>query len=463
MRRPAPLLLLALALGAGCTRPGASSPPGTAGHAAHVIVVSVDGLMPEVYLRPDELGFAVPTLRALKAAGAHSPGMRGVFPTVTYPTHTTIVTGVDPGVHGIVANAPLDPLQANADGWYWYAQDIRTPTLWDVAEAAGRPTAAVFWPVSVGARVSWLVPEYWRSRTVDDDKLIAALSTPGLLPAVRARFAGFTSEFTPQRRSDAGLTDIAVHLIERERPALLLLHIFDVDGRQHGFGPRSPEARAAIEAADTQLARVIAAAKQAGTWERTTLVVVSDHGFLPISQRVKPGVLLHGLGLVELSAGESGVGERPRAWRVAMSLSGGQAYLYLNDPKDDAARRAITEAFTAQVGQPGSCVLRVDGHDEIVARGGDPDAALALEAADGCSFAPGYTGPAVEPAPEFYRGTHGYDPERPEMAASLLIVGPDVRPGLEIQGARMIDVGPTIAARLGLELPAATGRALPLR
>jgi len=460
MRRTAPLLLLALTLGA-CARPRASTPPGpedSAGPVGHVIMVSIDGLMPEVYLRPDELGLAVPTLRALKAAGAHSPGVRGVFPTVTYPTHTTLVTGVDPGAHGIVANAPLDPLQANNEGWYWYAQDIRAPTLWDLAEAAGRPTAAVFWPVSVGARVSWLVPEYWRARTVDDDKLIAALSTPGLLDAVHARFPAAASEYTPQRRSDAGLTDIAVHLIERERPALLLLHIFDVDGRQHGFGPGSPEARAAIEGADAQLARLVAAAKQAGTWDRTALVVVSDHGFLPITQRVKPGVLLHGLGLVEL-----GEGERPRAWRVGMSLSGGQAYLYLNDPKDDAARRAIDEAFTAEAARPGSGILRVYRQAEIVARGGDPNAVLALEAADGFSFANGYTGPAIDAAPEHYRGTHGYDPERPAMAASLIIVGPGVRPGLEIAGARMIDVAPTVAALLGLTLPAATGRPLPLR
>lgn len=453
MRRPA-LLLLALTLGA-CARPGQTRSP--AADEDHVIVVSVDGLMPEVYLRPDELGLKVPTLRALKAAGAHSPGMRGIFPTVTYPTHTTMVTGVDPGIHGIVANAPLDPLQANADGWYWYAQDIRTTTLWDVAEAAGRRSAAVFWPVTVGARMSWLVPEYWRARTPDDDKLIAALSTPGLLPAVRARFPDFAAEYTPQRRSDAGLTDIAVHLIERERPALLLLHIFDVDSRQHGFGPRSPDALATIEAADAQLARVIAAAKQAGTWARTTLIVVSDHGFMPISRRVRPGVLLQSLGLVELD------GERLRDWRVGMSLSGGQAYLYLKDSADDAARRAIVDAFTALVGRPDSGIDKIYTQAEIVARGGDPAAVLALGAAPGFSFANGYTGPATDEAPAQYRGTHGYDPERPEMAAALLIVGPGVTPGLEIADARMIDVAPTIAGLLGLRLPAATGKPLALR
>lgn len=456
MRRLAPLLL-ALTLGA-CARPGATTPPATPPAAQdHVIVVSVDGLMPETYLRPDELGLKVPTLRALKAAGAHSPGMRGVFPTVTYPTHTTMVTGVDPGVHGIVANTPLDPLQANAEGWYWYAQDIRAPALWDIAEAAGRRTAAVFWPVTVGARISWLVPEYWRARTGDDDKLIAALATPGLLPAVQARFPDFAAEYAPQRRSDAGLTDIAVHLIERERPALLLLHIFDVDSRQHGFGPRSPEALATIEAADAQLARLIAAAKQAGTWARTTLLVVSDHGFMPITRRIRPGVLLHSLGLVELD------GERARSWRVGMTLSGGQAYLYLQDPADAAARAAIVAAFTAQVGRPDSGIDRIYDQAQIVARGGDPAAVLALGAAPGFSFAHGYTGPAIDDAPTQYRGTHGYDPERPEMAAALIVVGPGVRAGLEIGEARMIDVAPTVAGLLGLRLPAAQGKPLALR
>src|SRR4029077_8117194 len=99
--------------------------------------------------------------------GAISAGARSVFPSVTYPAHTSIVTGVDPGTHGIVTNTAWDPEDRNQEGWRWYAEDIQARTLWDAAREAGLETAIVNWPVTVGARASWLVPEYWRAGTGD--------------------------------------------------------------------------------------------------------------------------------------------------------------------------------------------------------------------------------------------------------------------------------------------------------
>src|SRR5437773_821040 len=79
----------------------------------YAIVISIDGLMPDTYLAPDRLGLKVPTLRALAAAGLACDGARPVFPTVTYPNHTTIATGVPPALHGIVGNETFDPEEQN--------------------------------------------------------------------------------------------------------------------------------------------------------------------------------------------------------------------------------------------------------------------------------------------------------------------------------------------------------------
>src|SRR5215510_16411957 len=114
-------LLFAVACASTYAEPRVQSP--------RVVVISIDGLMPDAYLDPDGHGLAVPTLRALVAGGA-AARVRGVMPTVTYPSHTTMVTGVPPRVHGIVSNQPLDPLGKNHDGWRWYAEDIRVPTLY---------------------------------------------------------------------------------------------------------------------------------------------------------------------------------------------------------------------------------------------------------------------------------------------------------------------------------------------
>ena len=91
----------------------------TAPSGVSVVLLSIDGLRPDHVLEADRLGLRVPNLRRLAREGAHARGVAGVLPTVTYPSHTTLVTGVSPARHGILANTPFDPLGKNLDGWYW--------------------------------------------------------------------------------------------------------------------------------------------------------------------------------------------------------------------------------------------------------------------------------------------------------------------------------------------------------
>ena len=144
-----------------------------------VVLISIDGLRPDYVLEAERRGVRAPNLRRLVAEGVSAERVRGVVPTVTYPSHTTMITGVSPAKHGIFTNNTFDPFWTNFDGWYWYAEDIRVPTLWDAAMGAGLVTANVHWPVSVGAKVTYNLPQIWRSGHVDDRKMLKALATPG--------------------------------------------------------------------------------------------------------------------------------------------------------------------------------------------------------------------------------------------------------------------------------------------
>src|ERR1700744_5965188 len=95
-----------------------------------LVVISVDGLRPDYVTQADAHGAKIPNLRRFLKQGTYADGVQGVVPTVTYPSHTTLMTGVWPAKHGIYANTTFDPLQKNIQGWYWYAEDIRVPTLW---------------------------------------------------------------------------------------------------------------------------------------------------------------------------------------------------------------------------------------------------------------------------------------------------------------------------------------------
>src|SRR4051812_35650747 len=120
--------------------------------AAPLLVISIDGMRPDYVTQADRHSLDIPYLRAMMKEGAYAQDVTGVNPTVTYPSHTTLVTGVAPAEHGIYNNTPFDPTGRNRDGWYWYAVDIRVPTLFDAVAAAHRTTANVEWPVTVGAK-----------------------------------------------------------------------------------------------------------------------------------------------------------------------------------------------------------------------------------------------------------------------------------------------------------------------
>src|SRR5262245_50805229 len=149
----------------------------------HVILISVDGMPPDYYTAPEKLGLRVPTLTMMKQSGAYADGMEGVYPTVTYPQHTTMVTGLRPAAHGIVQNRVFEaPSEPQTRYWYWYAKALKAETLWTVAKKAGLTTAAVGWPVTVGAEIDYNVSEiYDPGENPATGNWTAKHSTPRLL------------------------------------------------------------------------------------------------------------------------------------------------------------------------------------------------------------------------------------------------------------------------------------------
>ena len=431
----------------------ASGAPAEAAPARHVVLVSIDGLMPAAYTRPDELGLAVPNLRRLAGEGAFARGVVGVLPTVTYPSHTTLLTGVPPREHGILYNTYFDPLGKSNDAWLWYARDVRVPTLLSAARAAGRTVGAVSWPVSVGLAADWIVPEYWRSGSEheSDLELIRALSTPGLLEsagAARGRPLSWPA-------TDVDRTDLALTILREHRPGLLLLHLFELDKQEHTYGPGSPEARAAVEASDRELGRVLAAIRELDLGGRTLVAVVSDHGFVTVTKVIRPNWLLAEAGLLEVD--DKG---KVKSWKAYVHSHGGTGSLRLADPADTATRTKARELFTAKLTEPGSGLGAVLDRKRLDELGADPHAELVLEAADGYSISRTPTGGWEGPSTD--RGYHGYSPDRPELHASLIVAGPGLEKRGDLGVVPMTAIAPTLAAFLGVELDRAAAKPIPL-
>ena len=300
---------------------------------------------------------------------------------------------------------------------------------------------------TVGATVDFLIPEYWRAGTAEDQKLLRSLSTPGLLHAVAGDYPDLWARYNPKEMSNDVVIDMGRHIIETHSPNLLFLHVWDSDTQAHRHGPWSDETKSAIEASDAQVASLIESLKKAGIWERSAVVVVSDHGFHAIEREIRPLAALVELGLRDAGAP-----------RVRISANGGMAYLYSNAGDADAERLA-TELFQGRLAAPDTPFLRVMDREAIASAGGDPEAFLALVARPGHLFGDSQEGSLVQAANR--KGHHGFAPEDPAMQASFLVYGPAIDKA-ELPAGHMTQVAPTLAKLLGLPWQGSTS-ALPVK
>ena len=350
-RATAALFIVTVVLLPGLVRGAAAADRGRA-----VVVISVDGLAAFYF---DDPRAEMPTIRALGEEGARAARMKACAPTVTWPNHTTLITGVLAGKHGIVGNDYFDrttrkPVIMIGDPNFDKEQIVRVPTLYDLAKARGLSTAAIRWPATRGAKaLDWTLPD------VFSDELLHQYTTPALMKECKK--AGVWAESDVVKyggrefrvASDDMCTRVFNFILRNHHPNLALLHLTHVDSVEHAKGPRTPEAYAAIKAADEQVRQVWEEAKRDYP-NGLTVMIVSDHGFSPVERLVLPNVPLRDAGLVEVKAGKAAGGA------VHVLGQGGAAFIYvLDQSKRDAVIKQVEQIFSNTEG-----VATIVGPDE---------------------------------------------------------------------------------------------------
>ena len=189
-----------------------------------LLVISFDGLDWRYLRDADTLGLKLPNIRKLLSRSQVADGVVGVWPTITWPSHTTMLTGEPPFRHGILANAggPLDITQS-----YWSATKIKVPTLTQCAVANGRTTAAINWPVTVNANITWNLPEVYAKRNGDSSDLASVdrYGTQGLVAEITRAYPSFAYRWLDDRTR----TLATVYLLKAKQPDLVLLHLAELD------------------------------------------------------------------------------------------------------------------------------------------------------------------------------------------------------------------------------------------
>jgi predicted AlkP superfamily pyrophosphatase or phosphodiesterase len=411
-----------------------------------VVLISIDGLANRYMNEADSFHLKVPALRRIFTQGAHASGVIGVFPTVTYPNHTTLITGAAPARHGILQNTVFDPEDRNIDGWYWYAQDIRVPTLWDVAAAAGYVVGSVSWPVSVGARgVSALIPEYWRAANSEDRKLLRALSTPGMMAELEPQAGPYITDLNDAINGDWARTHWATAIIHRRNVRFITVHLAALDHLEHEAGPYSPTAFATLEEIDKMVAEIEKAMRQEAP--ETVMCIVSDHGFAAIDHQLSLRAAFVKAGLLTVNANKhSAMAPTFSAWKAAPWGTGGSAFVVLKDPNDAAVRTQVEKLLRQLESDPANGIDHIMSRSEIAKLGAAPKVDFAVDMKPGFSIGSSLdtiSGP-IKPG-----GTHGFSPTHPEMRASFAIAGPGIREAVNLGEIDMRSIASALAELMG--------------
>ncbi len=417
----------------------------------YVVMITVDGMRPEFYL-PSELSTSNTTLICLRDSGSYAKAAFPPYPSFTYPGHTAMVTGDFPARHGITANEAFDPT-ATEPRWFWYASDIQVPAIWDVAHQAGLTVGAVSWPVSAGSKsIDWDFPEF--PTTTNGYKQFHEYTTPGLLAEIEAVAGSITNAGQlSSGKWDNLIGAAAVDIIHQHRPNLLLVHFIESDHAQHLAGRSAPNLPDVLQRIDHHIHEIIEATKKAGIYERTTFIVLGDHGFADIKQAIAPNVLLAQNGLITLVDG------KVTDWKAFVQHTGGSAAVYVKDPRDTATLEKVHAILQEHsIDSSSNRLYQIIEKEQLVKLGGPRDAAFYLEGELGNMFSGAATGEFLRRPP--LKGNHGYLPTKPGLQTGFLLSGRGVKKGVVLDSIRLVDVAPTVAQLLGLTMKDTDGHAL---
>lgn len=405
-----------------------------------VVVISLDGF-PAYDLEDPKL--PIPTLRQLMKAGSWAKRMQPVNPTVTWPNHTTMVTGLFPRDHGLLFNGALvrseEPFSAKIDPNIEKERMVHTPTIYDIAHEAGLTTAQVDWVAINNAKtITWAFPE----RAKPTDPLVAEMIGKGLLSADDVSNEGKPTILW----RDQIWTKAGAYILREHKPNLLLFHLLTLDSTHHSYGPRTLASYDAIAFLDSCVKQLFDTVKQSGMLDRTTFIVLSDHGFKMVKRQIRLNNLL--------SAGaiDGGVQAIPE---------GGGAMIYVDKKRRSELLPKLQALFAQTEG-----VESVADESKYEALGlpspdKDPQSPdLVVYAKSGYAFVGGkekepVVGPVEQPG-----GSHGYLNTDPELNAIFIACGYGIRSGVVLDEIRNLSVAPTLARLLGVQLPKAEAPAL---
>ncbi|MEF9950963.1 MAG: ectonucleotide pyrophosphatase/phosphodiesterase [Clostridium sp.] len=401
----------------------------------HLILLSLDGFSTKDF----EYAKTLPNFKELINNGSFVRAAESIYPSLTYPAHATVVTGLYPSEHGVINNTLIEKKQGDKD-WFWYRDYIKADTIYDAAKRKGLKTSAILWPVSAGADIDYNLPEIWSTKKGENTTL-KILKNSSKLYSLDLFF-----RFNSLRRGikqpylDDFVCESACYTIKSKKPNLLMIHLIDLDTQKHLNGITSTNVVDAINRFDKRIAKIVKALKEANIYENTTIIAFGDHSQLDARYKIRPNALFREKGLIRIR--DNGDIESD----CYFYSCDGSGYIYVdNESKKDEVLNILNS-------------LKDKGYIDSILKDGcvnkdraNKFATYMIEASNGYYFVDDIYNDVVEDTKE-YLGIHGYNPKIENYKSPIIFSGNKILKGKEISWGRIVDIAGTVSSILNLDL-----------
>ena len=422
----------------------------------HVIVISEDALVYE----DTRVLKKLPVFQSIWSQAARVKKVRSIYPTVTYPCHTSMMTGCYPDRHGIINNE-LSNVTELASDWNWFYDKVKVPSIFDRAKENGLSTASVFWPVTGNCpSIDYLIDEYWpqkKGETTEECFAFSGSSKEVIQTCISPNVWMQKHRIHPY--CDEFVCACAADIIRKYKPNLLMIHTANIDGYRHETGLFSRKVTHGLHEIDNWLGWIIKAAQDAGIYEDTDFFIVSDHGQININRVICPNVIFARRGLIQ--TGEDG---KILDYKAMIKSAGASAQVFLKNPADKEAYKQTYEILEEMCREGIYGISRVYTAEEIKEKEHlAGDFSFVIETDGYTSFGGDWREPLVRGFDttdyRFGHATHGHHPDKGPWP-TMIAFGPSIRKGAVLETCSLVDEAPTFAEALGISLENADGRVI---
>lgn len=412
----------------------------------YLMIISFDAVSSEDLNDLDKL----PNFKYIIEKGAYIKRVESVYPTLTYPAHTSIVTGKYPKNHGVIDNTLYHPGDLSPS-WYWYKKYIKGDTIMDIASQKGMTTCAILWPVTGGAKIDYNFPEIFPVKWYHNQILMSLHSGSPLYQYRLNKKYGHLRKGIEQPFLDNFVMKCVEDTMENLMPELIMAHFADVDTNKHLHGVKSKEVEEALKRQDERLGKILEILRKKNILDDTDLIVLGDHAAKDVNKIIKINKLLVDKGYINISKNGSLL-----EYDVYCKGLDGGAYIYLKNPENEKIKKAI-EKVLKDFAEKSGAIEYIADEEKIKQYGADLNASFMLEAKEGYYFLDNFTGEVIEDINKsevgkvnhIYRAVHGYAPRRDDYKTFFVGFGKDFKEGMVINSGKIINHGPTIAKLLG--------------